>query len=115
MNVAMVVTWAHPVVGREMKALEYGAEVQGFWRKQAADGKCTEPELFFGSTGTGLWMVKGDQADLNEIWMSPESQRLLAKGALLLGGLGWQSMITGDAADDYLGVYGQVAGELGVS
>jgi hypothetical protein len=113
-HVAMVVTWKQPFPGRETKALEYGAEVQAFWHEQAVNGTCSEPELFFGSSGVGMWMVKGDAEALLAVWNSEPSRRLLAKGVLLLGSFGYESMMTGESADQYMGDYAASAGALGL-
>ena len=115
MQTAMVVTWSHPFPGREMKALEYGAEVASFWSQQAAEGKCTQPEMFLGSTGRGMWMVKGEQQTLLEITAGDTSQRLLATGALLLAGFGYEWMLTGDAADASLGLFASLVPQLGLA
>lgn len=114
MNVAMVVTWKQPFPGRETQALEYGAEVQAFWHEQAVKGTCSEPELFFGGSGVGMWMVKGEADALLGVWNSEASRRLLAKGTLLLGGFGYESMMTGESADQYMGDYAASGGALGL-
>lgn len=106
MQAAMVVTWTHPIAGRETKALEYGAEVQDYWGKRAAEGKCTEPELFFSERGAGLWMVKGDRDVLIQIHDTDEARMLTLKGGLLLEGFSVDFCYTGKAADDYLMQFG---------
>ena len=112
MQYAYVVTWKAPVTGREMKALEYGAEVQTFWRKFAAEGKCSEPELFFFPQGHGMWLVKGDFQTLEELWLRDESQHLLAKAFWLLEDFGYDFVRTGDAADQYMTFFADVGKEL---
>jgi hypothetical protein len=114
MQVAMVVRWKHPYVGREKQALEYGVEVQEFWRQHAQAGRTGEPEMFFCSSGTGMWMVRGDRSTLDEVWNSDASQRLLAKGTLLLEDFGWEVAIAGPSAEEYMGRYAAVGGELGL-
>lgn len=49
MTCAYVVNGSVP--GREMKTIEYGAEVQEYRGKLTADGKCSEPEMFFAEIG----------------------------------------------------------------
>ncbi len=114
MRVAMVVRWKAPVPGRETKALEYGAEVNDYWGKLAAEGKCTPPETFFGTGGIGLWIVKGEREVLEGLAASEETLRLLAKGALLLEDFGWEYYLTGESADHSMGRYAAVGAEIGV-
>jgi hypothetical protein len=106
MFAAMVVTWTHPMTGREAKALEYGAEVADFWGKRAAEGKCSEPELLFSERGTGLWMVKGDRDVLQKIHDTDEARLLTMKGELLLEGFSLDFCYAGDDAVDYMARYG---------
>jgi hypothetical protein len=112
MKYAYVVTWKGAVHGREMKALEYGAEVQEFWGKFAAEGKCSEPEMFFFTDGRGMWMVKGEFQTLETLWFSEDAQRLLTKGSWLLEDFGYDLVLTGDSADQYLIYFADVGKEM---
>jgi hypothetical protein len=87
--------------------------VAEFWGKAAADGKCTEPEFFFGSTGVVYWMVKGSYEDLFALQMSDVAQRLLMKGDLLLKDFEYDFFRTGKDADSFIERFFAVAGELG--
>jgi hypothetical protein len=109
----MVATWTHPIAGREAKALEYGAEVMAFWGKRAAEGKCSEPELFFSERGTGMWMVKGSRDVLLLIHDTDEARLLSMKGELLLEGFGIDFCYADDAAMDYMARYGTALAAIG--
>jgi len=109
---AYVVTWKAPVTGRETQALEYGADVQTFWGKFAADGKCSEPEMFLFPEGHGMWMVKGEFETLEQLWLTDESQHLLAKGYWLLEDFGYELVRTGEAADQFLVFFADAGKEL---
>lgn len=102
MQTAMVATWAQPVPGREEKALAYGAEVADYWSKKAAEGKCTQPELFFSERGTGLWFVKGDRDTLLKIHDTDEARMLTLKGELLLENFSLDFFYADDAAADFM-------------
>ncbi len=102
MQSAMVVTWTHPFAGREEKALAYGMEVMEFWGKQASEGKCGPPQMFFSERGTGLWMVTGDRDMLMQIHDSDEARMLTLKGELLLENFSLDFFYAGDAAADYM-------------
>jgi hypothetical protein len=109
----MVVTWTHPVPGREAKALDYGAEVSRFWEARAAEGKCTPPETFFSDRGGGLWMVKGDRETLLEIHDSDDGRLLTLKGDLLLENFHVDFCYAGEAAADYMNRYASALSTIG--
>jgi hypothetical protein len=114
MDAALVVTWLVPFAGREKAALDYGVAVNDHWGKLAAEGKCSTPEMFFFPSGSGMWMVKGDLAALEELFWRPESQRLNTKGQLLLQRYRWEFALAGDAADEFMLRYAAAGQELGV-
>lgn len=114
MDSAIVVTWNVPIHGREKQALDYGVEVNEHWGKLAADGKCSEPEMFFFSDGHGEWMVKGNRSALLDLYMSPEGQRLITKGGLLLEGFRSDFVRTGPASDAYMLEYAELGQALGI-
>jgi hypothetical protein len=106
MQTALIVTWTHPFPGREEKALAFGAEVTDFWGKQAADGNCTEPAIFFSEKrGTGLWFVKGDRDTLLHISDTEEARLLSLKGELLLENFNIEFFYADEEADDFLRRY----------
>ncbi|HEY5663375.1 MAG TPA: hypothetical protein VIS05_04995 [Ilumatobacter sp.] len=115
MKYAYVVTWNGPVPGREMKALDYGAEVGEYWGKLAADGKCSEPEMFFFPDGHGMWMVKGDFETLDQLWFAEAAQHLLAKGRWLLEDFGYEFVRTGDSVDQFLMFFAEVGKEMALT
>lgn len=83
MKGAMVVTWTGTRPGRERLSLEYGREVDDFFGKFAAEGKCSSPKWFFARTGPSVWLVEGEVEDLLMISGSPEGAKLSIKGPLL--------------------------------
>lgn len=86
MKGAMVVTWTGNRPGRERMSLAYGREVDEFFGKFAAEGKCTAPKWFFARTGPSVWFVEGELEDLLMITSSPEGERLAAMGPLMSEG-----------------------------
>jgi len=105
MDTAIVTIWKIPFPGREMKALEFAAQAAEYWGKQAAEGRCTSPEMFFFPNGVGMWMVKGERQDLEILISGDEARRLLVRGSLLLED--WQFTLAeaGSGAERYLGQY----------
>lgn len=64
MKAALVVSWTGIRTGREAQAVEYGREVDDYWGKLAAEGKCSEPKWFWAMAGPSLWIVEGDYETL---------------------------------------------------
>ena len=102
------------MVGRETLSLDYGLEIKEYWTKLAAEGKCSPPELFFFSDGHGLWMVKGDIDSLWSIHIEEATQRLVAKGQLLLQDFTFDFVSTGKDGEAYMRTAAAVGQELGV-
>jgi len=113
MKAALIVHFRAPVPGREKLAYDFSAEVNDYWGKLAADGKCTFPELFFGPTGAGIWMVKGELETLEEMKRTPQIQELLHKGGLLLADFGYELYVTGESADEYILKFAEIAQGFG--
>jgi hypothetical protein len=96
-DAALISMWRDPVAGREAKSLEVFMDFLTFWGKHAADGKCTEPEVFFNYDGSeGIAVVKGKSDILMQIWESEECEKLLAKGHLIVQDLKVHLYATGD-------------------
>jgi hypothetical protein len=102
------------VVGREKLALDYGVEVEEYWTKQATEGKCSPPKLFFFSNGHGLWMVEGDIDTLWSIHVEEATQRLVTKGQILLQDFAFDFVTTGKDAEEYMLTLAAVGEDIGV-
>jgi len=112
MKSAMVVTWTEPIPGREMKALEYGADVTTYWTKQAKAGKCSTPETYLSERGKGMWIVEGERDTLFAIHDTDESRDLIIRGQFLLSEFCVDFFTVGDASDAVLARYASLAGAL---
>jgi hypothetical protein len=87
-DAALVSTWGASVRGREAKALEVFMEFLGYWSKQAAEGKCEEPEPFFAADGSGgMAIIRGASDVLMDIATSDEALKLVEKGQMIVEGL----------------------------
>jgi hypothetical protein len=102
------------MAGREKLALDYGVEVKEYWSELAAEGKCSPPELFFFSNGHGMWMVKSDIDILWSIHVKEATQRLVAKGQLLLQDFTFDFVSTGKDGEAYMRTAAAVGQDLGV-
>ena len=95
MKVALVVTSGLPVVGREAQAIGNGRQSDAFWRKAAAEGRCSEPETFWSSTGPTMTIVKGETEDLQMLMATAECQRLVMAAPLLFQDFRWELRLYG--------------------
>ena len=111
---AFVITWRSPFPGREGSALAYAADADVHWSKQAAEGRCTEPEWLFHPDGWGMWMVRGVHEELDRLVQQDESKMLIARGTLLLDGFQYAIAPAGRGADRYVTNYAAIASELGL-
>jgi hypothetical protein len=115
-DAAIISTWGATVRGRETKAVEVFGDLNMFWAKKAADGKCSEPESFFSVDGShGVFMVKGKLDALQEIWDSEENEILTDKGQLIVEDLKSQFYVTGEGISVSLSRYVQAISELGLA
>lgn len=111
-DAALVSTWGQPIPGREAKALEVFMDFMTLWGKQAAEGKCTEPEAFIATDGSGGFaIVKGKSDVLQQISESEEALDLIVKAQTLVGNLESKWYYT-DVIDD-TSRYARILAELG--
>lgn len=110
MKAAMVVKFTTAIPGREKAALAYAHEVDDFWGKKAVDGLCTEPKWFWAPTGESLWFVEGEYDALLGILATPEAQKFLVQGPILVQGFGYGLYLAG--REEMFGPYEETLKEL---
>lgn len=112
---ALISTWRNPVRGREAKALEVFMDFLTFWGKRAADGSCSEPEIYFADDGShAMAIVRGKTDVLREIQDSEEFEGLLVKGHYIIDDLAVRTYITGDEEIQRgTRIYAEAGAELG--
>ena len=72
-------------------------EFLGYWSKQAAEGRCSEPEPFFAADGSsGMAIVRGKSDVLMEIATSDEALKLIEKGQMIVEDLKTHWYFTGE-------------------
>ena len=72
-------------------------EFLGYWGKQAAEGRCSEPEPFFAADGSsGMAIVRGKSDVLMEIATSDEALKLIEKGQMIVEDLKTHWYFTGE-------------------
>ena len=114
-DAALISTWQNTARGREAKAVEVFMEFLQFWGKHAAEGRCSQPETYFNYDGSeGMNIVRGKSDALMEIWESDESQKLIAKGQLIVEGLKAHLWLAGEAEITHgMSLYTQAGNEMG--
>jgi hypothetical protein len=113
-DTALVTTFGYPVRGREAKSTEVFTEFLTFLGKQAAEGRCSQPEPYFAAdTSNGMVIVRGRSDALAEITESEEYDKLLAKGQMIVEDLKVRWYLTGDEIERGLRIFAEAGSELG--
>jgi hypothetical protein len=114
MDTALVFTWTGPVVGREAKVVDLFPESKEFFGKLAADGKCSELDVFF-SPGApfNFAMVRGSFMSIFEIIDSEEFRTLADKCFFLLEDWHFYTYVTGEQTQPFVDRFATVGTELG--
>ena len=112
MKAALVVKFTISIPGREKAAMAYAREVDDFWGKKAAEGLCTEPKWFWATAGEHMWFVEGEYEALLGISATPEAQKILTMGPILVGGFGWGLYQVG--REEMFGPYEETLKELSI-
>lgn len=112
MKAALVVKFTTPVPGREKASIAYAHEVDDFYGKKAAEGLCTAPKWFWATADENLWIVEGEYEVLLGILMTPEAQKLTAKGSALSQSFKYALYVVG--RDEILGPWEETLKELAI-
>jgi hypothetical protein len=114
-DAALVTTWGGAVAGREAKSLEVFMDALTYWAKQAADGRCSEPDTLLAADGSGgMLIVKGKTDALMEITETDEYTKLVSKAQLIVGELKVHWYSCGDEEiQREISLYSQAGNELG--
>ncbi len=103
MQAALVVTFTGAVPGRERLILEMAAESGAWWEKQAAEGRCSPPQMFHGTSGLTIWFVTGDDEELRKL--EKEADAFLVNGRICGEDWKWEIMRAGDATYEHFGAW----------
>src|SRR5438105_15765749 len=114
-DAALVTTWGEPITGREAKSLEVFMDALTYWAKQAADGKCSEPDTLLAADASGgMLIVKGKTDALMELTESDEYSKLLSKAQMIVADLKVHWYTSGDAEIQRdMSLFTQAGNELG--
>jgi hypothetical protein len=115
-DAAIIATWSTPIPGREAKSIEVFMEFMEFWGKKAADGRVSQPQVFFNQDGSeGVFIVTGKSDALVEIAESEDFEKLTAKGQMIVQDL--KSHVYYGGTDDEITrgtrIFAEAGNELG--
>lgn len=106
---ALFIGWGNPVRGREQKALEVFNEVVQFFGQRQQQGDLTgfEPVALepHGGDLQGFFLLRGDREQLNRLRYSPEFQRIIDRGQVVVESLGVVSAFVGEELQQLYGNY----------
>ncbi len=84
--------WGVIRAGREAATDRVFEEAVGYWNalKEAGEIESVEQVIlgYHGGDLGGFALLRGDPEKLHRVWMSPEFQRMLRRGSVVLEGLG---------------------------
>jgi len=112
MKAAVIAHWTGIVPGREREAFALAREINAFYGRLVEEGKVDDVSRYLGTEGPDYWILRGDEEALREIELLPEAMLIAAKAAYLLTDFGSGVYLTGDSAEEMLGMYEQTAKEL---
>lgn len=95
MKAALVTTWSQPKAGHEADAIKFAREVDDYWGKLAAEGKCSEPTWFWAMKGQSIWFVEGEYETLVALMVDPNTMLLQAKGSMFVEDFGTEICAVG--------------------
>jgi hypothetical protein len=113
---ALFIGWGQVVRGREEKALEVFNESVQYWGSLQQDGTIESMEVAIlaphGGDLYGFALLKGDAAKLDEVRRSDGFERVTARAALVVDGLGVVNAGTGEFLGQQMARYQSQIGEL---
>jgi hypothetical protein len=113
---ALFIGWGDVVTGRAQRSIELFNEAIQYYGELQQEGKIEGFDAWLlgphGGDLNGFLLVRGERERLDEIRRSPEFERLLARGGLVLHGLGVVDAYSGDALGRLMGQFQQAAAEL---
>jgi hypothetical protein len=115
-NHALFVGWGTVVRGREQMALQVFRETVEFWGRAQQDGRIESFEPIFlephGGDLVGFFLVRGDRDRLQEIRVSEEFSRIVARAGAIVDGFGVVTAYGDEEIARLRGQFEELAGEL---
>ena len=113
-NAALKISYARPITGREAKAMEVFADALTIYGKLAADGKCTEPEVFHHLSGGGMFIIKSETVESAVALLALDDVRRVHNEAVFsVEDFDVEIMTTGELLMNNMSLYTAIGTELG--
>lgn len=112
MEAALIVTWDHPVRGREQEALQVFMDIQAFYEDKIQAGEVESRDVFFAHNGRGLSIVRGDSQTLQEMIESDEYAEFANRAILHVDGYETDIWAAGDEINRRIESYGKAIAGL---
>jgi hypothetical protein len=112
----LFIGWGQAVRGREAKAVQVFEEGLEFWRGQQASGAIESFEIVFlgphGGDLNGFLLVRGTHEQIAAVRANDEFQRVNARAAAVVDGLGIIDATVGDGIAPAIATFQEVLAEL---
>ena len=114
---AMLLEWAMPIEGREMKAIEEFAGGVGWFMKQKEMGKLEDVRAFGFLEGnmeerSGMLLVEGSEDQIAMLMASEEYRERIARVMTIVKGVHISRLETGDRMVKRMQRYGKALGDV---
>jgi hypothetical protein len=114
---AIFMGWGEPVYGREQVSAKVFGEAVELWSRLQAEGAIESWEAFFlephGGDLSGFFLLRGDRAQLAEVRMRDDVDRIVTRGSAVVTNFGVVAAATGARIEEGMGRYLETAAELG--
>jgi len=114
---ALFIGWGQVVRGREKLGLGVFQESVEYWGKLQQDGKIEGFDVFLlaphGGDLAGFAILRGEAQSLSQVRFSNEFDRLIARAGSVVDNIGVVIAYSGDALARQMGLFQQIADELG--
>ncbi len=112
-NTALMVSYGSPVAGREGKAMQTFADALTTFGRLAAEGKCSEPEIFHHLIGGGMMIVKTETFEMaHEILEMDDVRTILDTAMFTVHDVDVEFWVTGEKLMSNMAMYTAIGTEL---
>lgn len=113
-NAAIIISYAVPIPGREAQGMGVFADALTIFGKLAADGKCSEPEVFHHLSGGGMMILKTEGiSEAYEILEVEDVREIVNTAMFTVADFDLEVVVTGGKLMKNMTLYTGVGTELG--
>lgn len=112
-NAAILIKYTLPIPGREADAMKLFTDGLTLWGTLAAEGLCSEPEVFHHRDGGGFMFVRTESIEAaDSILERDDVRRIVDIGLFTVQDFHVDLMMTGELLMDNMSFYGVIGSEL---